>query len=67
MQNVQEKDAAGREADDRARQLPRREDPLAPTRDVKRGRVISQKPKLGTVLPSGGKVNLVVSRGRRPA
>ena len=32
---------------------------------IKRGRVISQKPKPGTVLPSGGKVNLVVSRGRR--
>ena len=32
---------------------------------VKRGRVISQKPKFGTVLPRGGKVNLVVSRGRK--
>jgi eukaryotic-like serine/threonine-protein kinase len=32
---------------------------------VKRGRVISQKPKPGTVLPKRGKVNLVVSRGRR--
>jgi hypothetical protein len=32
---------------------------------VERGRVISQKPKFGTVLPGGGKVNLVVSRGRR--
>jgi hypothetical protein len=32
---------------------------------VKRGRVISQKPKPGTVLPSRGKVNLVVSRGRK--
>jgi beta-lactam-binding protein with PASTA domain len=27
------------------------------------GRVISQKPKPGKVLPGGGKVNLVVSRG----
>jgi hypothetical protein len=34
---------------------------------VKRGRVISQRPKPGTVLPNGGKVNLVVSRGRKPA
>ena len=32
---------------------------------VERGRVISQKPKFGAVLPGGGKVNLVVSRGRR--
>jgi hypothetical protein len=30
-----------------------------------RGRVISEKPKPGTVLPNSGKVNLVVSRGRR--
>jgi VCBS repeat protein/PASTA domain-containing protein/FG-GAP repeat protein len=34
---------------------------------VKRGRVISQKPKFGAVLPGGGKVNVVVSRGRRPS
>ena len=34
--------------------------------NVKRGRVISQTPKFGTVVPRGGKVNLVVSRGRRP-
>ena len=34
---------------------------------VKRGRVISQKPRFGAVLPGGGKVNLVVSRGRRPS
>jgi hypothetical protein len=32
---------------------------------VKRGRVISQRPKPGVVLPGGGKVELVVSRGRR--
>ena len=32
---------------------------------VKKGRVISQKPRFGAVLRSGGKVNLVVSRGRR--
>jgi hypothetical protein len=32
---------------------------------VKTGRVISQTPKPGTVLPKRGKVNLVVSRGRR--
>jgi hypothetical protein len=34
---------------------------------VKRGRVISEKPKSGTRLPRRGKVNLVVSRGRLPA
>ena len=34
---------------------------------ITRGRVISQKPRPGTVLPGGGKVNLVVSRGRRPS
>jgi beta-lactam-binding protein with PASTA domain len=33
---------------------------------VKRGRVISQKLKFGAVLPNRGKVNFVVSRGRRP-
>ena len=33
---------------------------------AKRGRVISQKPKFGAVLPGGGKVKLVVSRGRKP-
>jgi hypothetical protein len=32
---------------------------------VRKGRVTSQSPKPGTVLPGGGKVNLVVSRGRR--
>ncbi len=36
------------------------------SRVVRRGRVISQKPKPGAVLPNSGKVNLVVSRGRRP-
>jgi len=34
-------------------------------RFTKKGRVISQKPRAGTVLPAGGKVDLVVSRGRR--
>jgi hypothetical protein len=34
---------------------------------IKRGRVISQKPTFGAVLPGGGKVNLVVSRGRKPS
>ena len=33
---------------------------------AKSGRVISQKPMFGAVLPSGGKVNLVVSRARKP-
>jgi hypothetical protein len=37
------------------------------SKTVKRGRVISQKPKFGAVLPGGGKVNLVVSRGRSPS
>jgi beta-lactam-binding protein with PASTA domain len=32
---------------------------------VKRGRVISQKPGFGAVLPKGAKVTLVVSKGRR--
>ena len=32
---------------------------------VKAQRVISETPKPGTVLPSGGKVNLVLSRGRK--
>jgi FG-GAP-like repeat/PASTA domain/FG-GAP repeat len=32
---------------------------------IKRGRVVSQKPKPGTVMPAGGRVNLVVSRGRK--
>jgi hypothetical protein len=35
------------------------------SKSVKRGRVISQKPKPYTVLPNRGKVNLVVSRGRK--
>jgi beta-lactam-binding protein with PASTA domain len=33
------------------------------SRIVKKGGVISQKPKPGVVLPKGGKVNLIVSRG----
>jgi beta-lactam-binding protein with PASTA domain len=36
-------------------------------RDVKKGRVISQQPRFGAVLPGGGRVNLVVSRGRKPS
>jgi hypothetical protein len=32
---------------------------------VKRGLVVSQTPRFGTVLPRGGKINLVVSRGRK--
>jgi beta-lactam-binding protein with PASTA domain len=35
------------------------------SKTVKSGRVISQKPRFGAVLPGGGKVNLVVSRGRK--
>ena len=37
------------------------------SKNVKKGRVISQKPEPGTVLPNRGKVSLVVSRGRRPS
>ena len=33
------------------------------SKEIKRGRVISQKPKPGRVLPKRGKVNLVVSKG----
>ena len=32
---------------------------------VKKGRVISQKPGYGSVLPQGGKVRLVISQGKR--
>jgi len=32
---------------------------------MKKGHVISQKPKFGAVLPKGGKVTLVISNGRR--
>jgi hypothetical protein len=35
------------------------------SRVIPRGRVISTTPRPGTVLPKGGKVNLVVSRGPR--
>jgi uncharacterized delta-60 repeat protein len=35
------------------------------SRRLSRGRVISQTPRSGTRLPVGGKVNLVVSKGRR--
>ena len=35
------------------------------SRKVAKGRVISEKPKPGAVLPSGGEINLVVSRGRK--
>jgi hypothetical protein len=34
---------------------------------VRRGHVISERPGRGTVLPRGGKIDLVVSRGRRPS
>jgi VCBS repeat protein/PASTA domain-containing protein/FG-GAP repeat protein len=37
----------------------------ANSKTVGRGRVISDKPKPGTVLPKGGRVNLLVSRGRK--
>jgi hypothetical protein len=36
-----------------------------PSRTVRRGRVISQRPRRGAVLPSRGRVQIVVSRGRR--
>jgi FG-GAP-like repeat/PASTA domain len=35
------------------------------SKSVMRGRVISQKPAFAAVLPAGGKVKLVVSRGRK--
>jgi hypothetical protein len=35
------------------------------SKSVKKGRVISQKPKFGAVRPGGAKVNLVISRGRK--
>jgi hypothetical protein len=35
------------------------------SKTVKSGRVISQSPKRGRVLPNRGRVNLIVSRGRR--
>jgi FG-GAP-like repeat/PASTA domain len=34
------------------------------SRIVKRGRVISHRPRFGAVMPGGGKVDLVVSHGR---
>ena len=34
------------------------------SKSIASGHVISQQPRFGAVLPSGGKVNLVVSRGR---
>jgi serine/threonine-protein kinase len=34
---------------------------------VERGRVISQKPGFGAVLPTGAKVDLLVSRGLKPS
>jgi PASTA domain len=37
----------------------------ANSKTVSRGHVISERPKPGTVLRKGGKVNLVVSRGRK--
>ena len=35
------------------------------SRKVKKGRVITQRPRASTRLPRGGRVNLLVSRGRR--
>jgi uncharacterized delta-60 repeat protein len=36
-----------------------------PSKQMKKGRVLSQSPRAGTILPSGGKVKLVVGKGRR--
>ena len=36
------------------------------SKKTKKGLVLSQTPKAGKQLANGGKVNLVVSRGRRP-
>ena len=38
----------------------------AKSKTVKKGNVISQSPKAGRKLAKGSKVNLVVSRGRKP-
>jgi beta-lactam-binding protein with PASTA domain len=38
---------------------------LAFSKVVKKDHVISEMPRPGTVLPNQGKVNLVISRGRR--
>jgi hypothetical protein len=35
------------------------------SRSVRRGRVLSQRPRAGTRLPRGSKVNLVMSKGRK--
>jgi serine/threonine-protein kinase len=35
------------------------------SKSIKKGRVLSQKPGFGAVLRKGGRVNLVVSRGRK--
>jgi hypothetical protein len=37
------------------------------SRFTRKGRVISQQPNFGAVLPGASKVNVVVSRGRRPS
>jgi len=36
-----------------------------PSKQMKKGRVLSQSPRAGTIPPSGGKVKLVVGKGRR--
>jgi hypothetical protein len=36
------------------------------SKHIKKGRVISQKPKPSTLLPNHAKVSLVASRGRKP-
>jgi hypothetical protein len=36
------------------------------SRKVGEGRVISQRPRYGTLLPRGSRIDVVVSRGRRP-
>ena len=36
------------------------------SRTVGKGRVISQRPEYNVVLPAHGRVDVVVSRGRRP-
>ena len=37
------------------------------SRQVKRGRIVAQSPRRGTVRPAGAGVSVVVSRGRRPS
>ena len=65
VQNVRGMTLLGCEADDRAANCRVGKIRRAYSKRVELGRVTSQNPKPGTVLPKRGKVNLVVSRGRK--